>query len=883
MHAAAPIPTAPRFEHCADSLGIGVASPRLSWRTDAEPGWCQRAYEVRVRRGTRDGRFDVKSPESVLVPWPDSPLHSRERAEVYVRVVGTDGSVSPWSAPGFVEAGLLDPLDWTAAGIMPAWREGASDVHRRPPLFRREFHIDAPVVHARLYVTAHGLYEMEINGHRVGDEALSPGWTVYPARLRYATYDVTDLLEAGDNAVGAWLGDGWWRGRYGFHGGTSNIYGTDIALLAQIEITLVDGRTVTVGTDRHWRASPSPIVESGLYDGETFDATAYQSGWSTPGFDARGWSPVKIAEFAPGTFVAPDGPPVRCTQEMTPASVTRIPGGRLLVDFGQNFCGRLHVTASGGVGHELVIRHAEVVVDGHLYVRTLRGAASVDRYLGSTGTINWEPRFTIHGFRYAEISGYNGDLSDIEIVGRVYHSDMRRTGWLETSDPELNRLHENVVWSMRSNFVDIPTDCPQRDERLGWTGDIQVFAPTASYLYDCAGFLSSWLKDVAVEQTRFGTVPWYVPVIPGAPQWTPIVPGAAWGDVAALAPYALYERFGDRDILRRQYPSARAWVDQVERLAGPSRLWDTGKQLGDWLDPTAPPENPAHARTDPYLVATAFFAWSTTIVARSAAILDEADDAQHYGRLAAQIRRAFRARWCTSEGLMTNETQTAYALAIAFDLIANKRRAGTRLAALVRAEGNRISAGFAGVNLLSDALTITGHADVAFDLLMEKETPSWLSMVRKGATTIWERWDSQLDDGSVNPGEMTSFNHYALGSIADWMHREIGGIQPAAPGYRRVRIAPRIGGGLTWAKARHDSPYGTIGTSWNLQDGEFELEVVLPIGVEGTVALPDGRELEVGPGCHRLTTRAVDFRRANPDSEPIATTSSDHRRTIRSQ
>ncbi|MFB2580013.1 family 78 glycoside hydrolase catalytic domain [Herbiconiux sp. P15] len=848
----APVVTALSAEHLDVPLGLGTPVPRLGWQTHAAPEWRQQRYELRIERGTGVELHAVDSAEQVLVPWPAEPLRSREVAEVSVRVIGADGAPSAWSEPLPVEAGLLDPLDWMAAGIQPPWPEDHSDDDRRPPLFRRSFALEDAPRRARLYVTAHGLTEIEINGSRVGDDILAPGWTVYQDRLRYTTYDVTQHLAAGENVVGAWMADGWWRGRYGFDGGTLNIYGTDIALFAQLEVEHADGTLEVIATGTDWTAHPSPIVKSSLYTGETFDESLVPVGWSEPGFDASAWQAAKIAEFAPGTLVAPEGPPVRCTEELAPVAVERTDRGSVLIDFGQNFSGRLRVRAAAGVGETLTIHHAEVLQGGELHTRTLRDATSIDRYRGSGGSIDWEPRFTIHGFRYAEIDGYTGPLDGLEVVGRVYHSDMRRTGWLTTSHDGLNRLHENIRWSMRSNFVDIPMDCPQRDERLGWTGDIQVFAPTASYLYDCSGLLSSWLRDLSAEQKRFGTVPWYVPVIPGAPMWTPIQPAAVWGDAAVLTPWVLWQRFADRDLLARQYSSAKAWVDQVTRLAGPSRLWNTGLQLGDWLDPNAPPEDPARSVTDPYLVSTAYFAWSAEKLAESAEVLGLADEAERYHLLHHEIADAFVDEWGGESRPLDQQTQTALALAIRFGLLRDsesRRRAGDALAELVRGGGNRVGAGFAGVNLVSDALTATGHTDTAFALLLEQQSPSWLSMVAKGATTIWERWDSLLDDLTVNPGNMTSFNHYALGSVADWMHRVIGGIEPVEPGYRRVRVAPQPGP-LRAASARFESSYGPITTEWTAEAGEFSLLVHLPTGVTGSVELPDGTCVEVGPGDH---------------------------------
>ncbi|MFB9635902.1 alpha-L-rhamnosidase [Streptomyces spiralis] len=845
------------FEHLPDGLGIGVPAPRLTWTLPPGTGR-QEAYELELDRSGalhRTGRVD--SAEQVLVPWPGEPLAARERVTVRVRVWAA-GAAEPsgWSEPSTVEAGLLGPADWAAVPVGAGWDEDP-DADRRPARVRKDFRLDRPVARARLYVTAHGLYEVEINGRRVGDEALAPGWTVYPHRLRYRTHDVTAHLTQGANTIGAWLGDGWYRGRYGFDGGTRNIYGTDQSLIAQLEVTYEDGTTVTVGTDGTWTAAPGPILTSGLYEGETFDARLHDPHWARPGAPGTDWTPVRVHARDPRTLVAPQGPPVRCTEEIAPVTVTRKDDGRHLIDFGQNLVGRLRITVDGPAGTTVTLRHAEILQDGELATRPLREAHATDTLiLAGDGPFTWEPRFTLHGFRYAEITGWPGDFGADAVTARVHHTDMRRTGWFECSDSLINRLHENVVWSMRGNFVDIPTDCPQRDERLGWTGDIQVFAPTASYLYDCAGMLDSWLTDVGLEQLPDGTVPWYVPVIPGEPMWTPIQPGAAWGDVATLTPWTLYQRFGDLDLLRRHHPMATAWVDLVERLAGPSRLWDTGFQLGDWLDPAAPPDDPAAGRTDRYLVATAYFAHSARHLSLAAAELGEEQDAQRYARLADEVADAFRRRYVTADGRMTSDSPTAYALGIAFGLLTEQQRgaAGERLAELVRGDDARIATGFVGTPLICDALTDTGHLDVAYRLLTQTECPSWLYPVTMGATTVWERWDSMRPDGSLNPGGMTSFNHYALGAVADWLHRVVGGITATAPGYRELTFRPLPGGGITWARTRHVTPYGAVSASWESTATGMEARLTVPDGCRATAVLPGCRPVRLGPGEHNLSS-----------------------------
>jgi alpha-L-rhamnosidase len=843
------------FERSPDGLGLGTACPRISWRLpDGSPD--QDGYELEIQGdggpAVTTGR--VAAPDRSLVPWPRRPLRSRERARVRVRVWTRGGeSPSQWSEPAWAEAALLEPGDWVAQPVGGAWpQEGTTD--RRAARIRREFEVDRPVAAARLYATAHGVYEAEINGARVGDDALSPGWTVYGQRLKYRTYNVTSLVVPGRNAIGAWLGDGWYRGRLGFNGGTRDIYGTDQSWLAQLEIRHEDGSVTTIATDGSWRSAPGPIIMSGLYDGEVHDARLDDPGWSRTGGN-DGWMPVAVRDRDPATLEPDSTPPVRCTQEVTPVSVTRRDDGAYLLDYGQNLVGRLAITVAGAPGRRVTLRHAEEVIDGELATAPLRQACATDEYiLRGGGTERWEPRFTIHGFRYATITGWPGELLAESAIARVYHTDMPRMGEFTCSDPLVQRLHDNVRWSVRGNLVAIPTDCPARDERLGWTGDVQVFAPTALFLYGCTALLDSWLVDVGLEQLPDGTVPWYVPVVPGAPMWTPIQPGAAWGDAAALTPVALYQETGDVELLRRHYRAARSWVDLVARLAGPSRLWDTGLQLGDWLDPTAPADDPAAGATDRYLIATAYFAWSARHVSLAARVLGKVAQAEAYRNLAEEVALAFRGRYLMESGRLTSDSQTAYAVAITFGLLGSDvlvRQAGDRLAELVRDNGYRIGTGFVGTPLICDTLTATGHVDDAYRLLMQTECPSWLYPVTRGATTVWERWDSVRPDGTLNPDGMTSFNHIALGSVADWLHRVVAGLAPAAPGYRKILFRPRPGGGLTSASASHETPWGRASICWEISAGQLHVVMTVPPNCSATADLPGHPPMDLSSGTHR--------------------------------
>lgn len=844
-----------RFEHLREALGIGISQPRLSWIVQTnQPDWEQAAYEMESfspsgEKLEQSGK--INSSNSVLVPWPFSPLTSRQRVGVRIRVWGKDGEVTDWSDLAWVEAGLLSPEDWKAQFIRPGWEEDATQP-RPGPLMRKEFSLPQKVRKARLYITALGVYEASLNGQLVGDQVMPPGWTSYHHRLRYQIYDVTNLLHEGLNTIGVMLGDGWFRGRLGFGGGRVNIYGEHVALLAQLEAELENGEEVWVISDETWKATRGPIIYNNIYDGEIYDARLESKGWNEPGFNAQDWLGVVKTDWNYRTLFAPLEPPVRRTEILEPQKIFLSPSGKTLVDFGQNLVGRLRITVRGTAGTTITLRHAEVLENGELATRPLRYAKATDQYtLKGEGTETWEPRFTFHGFRYAEVTGWPGELKPEDIRAVVCHSDMERTGWFECSDPLINRLHENVIWSMRGNFFYIPTDCPQRDERLGWTGDIQVFSPTASFLYDVAGFLTSWLADLAAEQKETGVVPFVVPTIMEQP--TP--PAAAWGDAAVIIPWVLYQRFGDKKILSDQFESMRAWVDLIEKIAGDSRLWDKGFQFGDWLDPAAPPDKPGDARTPGFIVATAYFARSSEIVGQTAKVLGLKEEEKYYLNLAEEIRKAFNWEYVTPSGRVLSDSATAYALALQFALLpqeAQRRRAGARLTELVRSSGYRISTGFVGTPLICDALCTYGDPEAAFRLITQRECPSWLYPVTMGATTIWERWDSMLPDGRVNPGEMTSFNHYALGAVADWLHRTVAGLAPAEPGYRRIEVHPILGGPLNHASARHLTPYGMASTSWALEGETLTIEIEVPPNTRAHVILP-GKEdapMEVGCGKH---------------------------------
>ncbi|NYD67587.1 family 78 glycoside hydrolase catalytic domain [Agromyces atrinae] len=835
-----------RAELRDDSALVATPTPRLTWTVVSdEPGWTQAAVELR----SGDAVVRLDGADSVLVDWPFAPLEASEVREIAVRAFSVDGRETAWSAPVAVEAGFLADGAWVARPI------GLANPQRpaQPVLLRRSFTVDRPVASARFSWTALGVAEPEVNGMPIDDSVLSPGWTSYRDRLVHESVDVTDLVVQGENVVGATLAGAWYTEKYGFFAFAERVYGDQPAFLGQLVIDYADGSSETIATDDAWSATGDfDVVDSGIYAGEHQDARRAVEGWSRAGTLHGTWTPAAVLPIETPVPEARVAPPVRRIDELSVVEVLASPSGGTILDFGQNLVGRLRLRVTGPRGTRLTLRHAEVLDEGELALRPLRNAASTDVFeLAGDGEEVLEARFTFHGFRYAEIEGWPGAFDASSVTAVVLHTDMTRTGWFSSSHHQLDRLHENVVWGMRGNFLSIPTDCPQRDERLGWTGDLQVFSPTASFLYDCAGFLESWLRDLALEQTHTdGNVPMVVPsVLPGFAG-----PGAvaAWGDAATVVPWVMHERFGDRGILAAQYPSMRSWVDAVLRVSTDG-LWSNTFQLGDWLDPAAPPDKPGDAKVDSDIVASAYLARSLRIVADTAALLGETADAAHYGELAETSRAAFAAEYVTPAGRMMSDAPTAYALALRFDLVtdAAQRAALTkRLAELVRSGGYRIGTGFVGTPLVTDALADGGYLDAAARLLLQTENPSWLYPVTMGATTVWERWDSLLEDGSVNPGEMTSFNHYALGAVADWLHRTVAGLAPDAPGYRRLRIAPRPLTELDHAEATHETPYGLASVAWRRDGSTIAVTATVPANTTAVVSLPGLPETIIGAGTH---------------------------------
>ncbi|MFT4306609.1 MAG: family 78 glycoside hydrolase catalytic domain [Microbacterium sp.] len=742
-------------------------------------------------------------------------------------------------------------LDHAAFIAAEAPREAA-------PRFRFAAELDqarTEVVGAWLTATALGVYEARVDGQPVSESVLDPGWTSYEWRLSVQRHDVTAPVRDGDGAlrIELLLGNGWYRGSLGFEGADAN-YGDEIAVCAAVEITFADGSVQRVVTSRDWEATASETTRNSLYHGQTIDARLR-------GADAEPLA-VREVEVDRRTLVAQSAPPITRHETIRPVRIWTSPSGKTLVDFGQNLVGWIRATVQGPAGTEITIRHAEVLEHDELGTRPLRAAQATDVFVLSGGEDRFEPTLTFHGFRYAEVEGWPGELTDDGLEAVVVHSDMARTGFFECSEPLVNQLVHNSVWGQKGNFLSVPTDCPQRDERLGWTGDIAAYAASASFQFDTAGFLDGWLRDLYQETAHSpaGIVPIVVPDVlkyaSFGEDFALPAPGATaiWGDAAVWVPQALWHAYGDRDRLAAHYPAMALHLESVERVLSPTGLWDQGFQFGDWLDPDASPHDPAAAKADPSVVATACLFRSASFAAEAARTLGREEDAERWSALAERTREAFGTHYVEAGGRVRSDCATVYALAICFGLLdeSTTRAAGDRLAELVRVSGFRVTTGFAGTPFVTWALSDTGHVAEAYRLLLERECPSWLYPVTMGATTVWERWDSMLPDGTINPGEMTSFNHYALGAVVDWIYQVVGGIRPAAPGYARVRIEPVPGPGIDWARTSYDSVHGRIETSWRASDGAFDLEVRLPDGLPAEIVLPDGVAHEVVGGRHRF-------------------------------
>lgn len=854
-----------RCEYRRDPLGLDTPAPRFGWKLTGEaPGLCQSAYQMQVAR-TDDFQelvWDTKTVDSdrcTQVEYEGPPLESRTRYYYRVRVWDQTGEASAWSDTAFWETAFLETSEWQAQWITPDIPEDTSKSCPSPYL-RREFRVGDGVEQARVYVTSLGLYELSINGQRVSEDLFTPGWTAYHKRLQYQTYDVTGLVKTGTSALGVVLGDGWYRGNIGLKD-QRNYYGDTLAVLLQLHITYADGSEDVIVSDTQWKASTGPILESDLYNGEVYDARQTMPGWNQPGFSDGDWASVRELEAPAGELQAQENVPVRRILELQPVEVLTTPEGDTVLDMGQNMVGWMRFSVRGPAGAKVRLDHAEILdKDGNFYTANLRSAKQRNEYiLAGDGVEVYEPTFTWQGFRYVRVTGYPGDVDLGSFTGVVVHSDMDVTGSFISSHELLNKLQENILWGQRGNFLDVPTDCPQRDERLGWTGDAQVFVSTAAFNMNVAPFFAKWLHDLALEQLEDGGVPFVIPNALGSMGHS----SAAWGDAAVICPWTMYLYYGDKRILEEQYPSMRAWVEYIRRQGDNEFLWNTGFHFGDWLALDAK-ENSYKGQTAEDFVATAFYAYSTRLLRDTASVLNREGDRARYDALYRDIVQEFRREFVTDYGRLAVPTQTAHAVALVFDLVEERfrQRTADALANLIRQNEYHLDTGFVGTPYLCFALSDHGYPGLAYTLLQQTEFPSWLYPIKKGATTIWEHWDGVKEDGSFWPADMNSYNHYAYGAIGDWMYRRICGIDPDpdSPGFKHFFVQPIVGHGLTRAEASFDSPYGRIRSAWQREGTSVTLTVVVPPNAAATVILPDDSDVRGTAGARTQSARGPGWR-----------------------
>jgi alpha-L-rhamnosidase len=855
-------------EHKNNPIGIDVLQPRLSWKITAEGrGVFQTAYSIRVATDQKfqTGRIvwqsgKISSGESVLVPYTGPELRTGQRYFWQVRIWDNNMKASKWSEPAYWEMGILSLSEWKAK-----WIELGGDTLRYSPSphFRKEFSVVKPVAKARAYVTAHGFYELHLNGKKAGDQVLTPGWTSYGKRLQYQVYDVTSMIVRGNNAIGAVLGDGWYRGTLAWRNNWA-VYGKRLGLLMQLKITYTDGTESLIITDETWKGSNDGAIRmNDIYNGEVYDARKKLTGWNISGYNDSNWLKVQSGNYNNNVLIASCSVPVRKIEEIKPVRVFRTPKGDLIVDMGQNMVGWVRLKVNGPKGTVVNLYHAEVMDKfGELYTANLRSAKCQLTYtLAGTGDEIYEPRFTFMGFRFVKVEGFPGNLSPDNITGVVIHSDMEQTGSYECSNKLINQLQHNILWGQKGNFVDVPTDCPQRDEKLGWTGDAQAFCRTAAFNMDVAAFFTKWLGDLAADQRPAGEIPVVIPDVLNK-QGSPTASNSAgWGDVAIIAPWTMYLVYGDKRLLEVQYPSMKAWVEYIRKKAGDSFIWKSGSIYGDWLFYHPPVNNHSEpdGHTDHDFIATAFYAYSASLLSEAAKELGKTEDEKYYADLFKKIREVFIHEYVTAAGRVGTNSQTSYVLALMFNLLPDDLtgKAAQFLVNDIRSRRNHLSTGFLGTPFLCHVLSGNGYTDVAYDLLLQETYPSWLYPVKMGATTIWERWDGQKTDSTFQDPGMNSFNHYAYGAIGDWMYRVSAGIEAAKPGYRHILIQPHPSPKLSYSKASFESPYGTVASGWERKDGKIFVTVRIPANTKATINLPVGDASMVTEGGNKISGNPV--------------------------
>lgn len=919
-----------RCEYQNNPLGIDVQQPSLMWKLRSnERGDKQTAYQlvIMLHQDTVD-QFDhcvfdsgkVMSEQSVHLKYCGPKLHSRQRYDWKVRVWDQHDQVSDWSDVAWWEMGLLHSTDWQATWLEPVQEVAAQETVKHPgELFspvpdpqqlqqrelmpcqylRRRFNVVQNIAQARLYITAHGLYEAEINGQPITDKRFTPGVSAYEHCLEYQVYDVTEQLQQGGNVLAVTLADGWYVGRLGLPGVNRN-YGDKVGVLFQLEIYDQAGELTRIVSDRQTVSSTGPLRYSDLYIGESFDATLENEGWNLPDYDDQTWqASLENHQYGVENLCAESAEPVRVVKEITDIQVIHTPAGEQLIDLGQVISGWVRMKVQGEKGIQIQLEYTEVLDEHGNFFRNIVGKNKdqTDVYtLKGQGVETWEPKFSFHGFRYVRVTGYPEPILADQFVGVVIGSDLQITGEFSCSDDKINRLQHCIHWSQRGNFISIPTDCPQR-EKAGWSGDINIYAPTATFNMHSHNFLKRWLNNMRLEQQQDGQIPIVVPFWKGDQKFSEMLLGqgrissSGWGDVCIMLPWELWQKYGDSRILTEAYPSMQKWLDYVQQQAqshisesalasGDARrienqkyLWNSGFHFGDWFTPSFLKQDPSNngimhcAHTTKDLVSSAFYAHSTRLFAQTSALLGESENAEKYQALHHKIKQAFCEEYFDSDYRLTPHYQGAYVLALAFELVPEDAVSTVigHLATLIRDNDYRLDTGFMSVSFLLDVLSRHGHEALSWQLLFQNQQPSWLYEVEKGATTLWERWDNIGED---HKPLHSSYNHYAFGCVGDWLYKNVAGIQCLEPGYKTVLIAPQMDGPISHSQASYVSYYGEIRVQWERQSEQLCLTVNIPCNSTANIVLPlpqdaideNGQLLREHPQISDLSSDAVSTR-----------------------
>lgn len=834
-----------KTNHIINPLGYEIARPSLSWIVEDTSDTVQTAAQVMVgldpdfEQIVFDSGKVAGSEIDSLAYCPPVTLAARRRYYWKVRVWGESEAAE--SETAWFETAKMDE-DWQAQWITPDW-----DDRQTHPILYQQFELPAAVQSARAYICGLGLYHFTLNGTKVSDEHLTPYCNAYDQWIQYQSFDIGDQLQPGANTVAVMLGNGWYKGRYGANGGVEAFYGDRFALICELHITLDNGEELLIVTDPTWNAQPAPVIHSDIFDGETYDARIPMT--LNPADPADG---VRRIEIDTSCLEARRSLPVVIQEEIKPVALIHTPAGETLLDMGQNMTGWLRFKTSAPAGTRLHLQFGELLQGGNFFRENLRTAKAEYIYLADGSDAVVEPYFTFYGFRYVKILSWSGEVNIDDFTGCVVYSQMDLTGEIETSNAKVNQLIQNALWSQKDNFLDIPSDCPQRDERLGWTGDIQVFAGTACFNMDSAAFLSKYAYDLAKEQAKIGgMVPHIVPM-------SNLSKGGstAWGDVATILPWNLYEFYGDRAILEQQFESMRAWVDYIKAIdeaSGAKRLWTEGEHFGDWLALDASDPDSRRGGTPHDFIASAFYCYSAGLVAKAAKLLGKAAEAAAYAQLASEIKTAIQQEFFSATGRLAVPTQTGFLLALYMDLVPSEHyeRVKADFVARIKQDNVHLRTGFVGTPYLCRVLSQIGANDLAYQLLLNEDYPSWLYAVNLDATTIWERWNALNPDGSISSKNMRShsFNHYAYGSIVEWMYRDMCGLNPVSgeagqPGFREAIIAPKPDSALDWARARYRSAAGLYESAWRIDEtGQISIKIAIPFNTSARVILP-GAQLD---------------------------------------